>query len=271
MISPGGKMYDDPDRSADGTLASAINRSFNGTVPVLSDELKRFVSVVSTKDMLDLSCVDFNKALRLNVEKAVGINSRYPLKNLFEVADLFRGVTYDKGDQRLNRTSNIVLTADNITLDGRFEVKKQIFIDGNKTFSDDSRLKADDIFICMSSGSKKHVGKVAYITTDTNYYAGGFMGIIRTSAADCIPKYLYYVLNTPAVKSILSGKSSGANINNLTNRIGTLKIPIPPLHVQQQIIDGCAKIDAEYETTRMSSEAYKQKIEGLFAELGVIN
>ncbi len=136
------------------------------------------------------------------MEKAVEISSKYAMKGLFDVATLLRGVTYDKSDQRLTETSNVVLTADNITLDRRFEVTKRIFIDESKSFSDECRLKADDIFICMSSGSKKHVGKVAYIPLDTNYYAGGFMGILRTASADCIPKYLYYVLNAPIVKNI---------------------------------------------------------------------
>ncbi len=271
ITAPGGRMYDDSHRSADGTLASAIKQSFSGTIPAFTDEQQTYASVVRTSDMLDFSRVSFNKALRLNVEKAVEICSEYPMKGLFDVATLFRGVTYDKSDQRLSETSNVVLTADNITLDGRFEVTKRIFIDESKSFSDESRLKADDIFICMSSGSKKHVGKVAYITSDTNYYAGGFMGIIRTSSTDCIPKYLYYVLNTQMGKNILSGASSGSNINNLSNRIGSVKIPIPPLDVQRQIIDGCAEIDAEYETTRMSTESYRQKIEDLFAAFEVAN
>ena len=271
IITPGGKMYDASDREAEGTLANAIKQSFKGMVQSFSEEQQVYASVISTKDMLDFSRVSFNKALRLNVEKLIEITSKYPLRSLFDVATLYRGVTYDKAEQRLNETSNVVLTADNITLDGRFEVTKQIFVDESKTFSDDSRLKANDIFICMSSGSKKHVGKVAYITSDTNYYAGGFMGIIRASSTDCLPKYLYYVLNTSVVKGMLSGESSGSNINNLSSRIGQVKIPVPPLDVQQQVIDECEKIDTEYEATRMSIEAYRKKIEDLFAELDIAN
>ena len=270
IITPGGKMYNDADRAAQGTVASVIKQSFNGAAPLFSENIKMFGNAVSTKDILDFSRVGFNKTLRLSTEKAIEIISKYPLKSLFEVANLFRGVTYDKADQRLNETSNIVLTADNITLDGRFEVTKKIYIDNSKSFSEDSRLKADDIFICMSSGSKKHVGKVAYITSDTNYYAGGFMGIIRTINNECVPKYLYYVLNTVAVKSIISGESSGSNINNLSNRIGLVKIPVPPISIQKEIVEECSKLDEEYNTTRMSIETYRQKIADLFAELDVV-
>lgn len=270
IITPGGNLYNNDNREALGTLASVIRESFNGTIPNIDSNQEECCSVVNTKDMLEFSRAVFNKALILNSEKEFEIISRYPLKSLFQVANYFRGVTFDKSLQKLNETKNIVLTADNITLDGRFEVTKQIFIDDSKVFSDDSRLKADDIFICTSSGSKKHVGKVAYIDSDTNYYAGGFMGIIRTSTSDCIAKYLYYVLNTPVIKRILSGKSSGSNINNLSSRIGDVKIPIPPLNIQQQIINECDKIAIEYETTRMSIEQYRQKISDLFNELDIM-
>lgn len=47
-------------------------------------------------------------------------------------------------------------------------------------------------------------------------------------------------------------------------------IPVPPIPVQQKVVDECAKIDDEYNTTRMSIETYRQKIEDLFAELDVV-
>ena len=34
-------------------------------------------------------------------------------------------------------------------------------------------------------------------------------------------------------------------------------IPVPPIPVQQQVIDECAKIDEEYNATRMSIETYR--------------
>ena len=46
-------------------------------------------------------------------------------------------------------------------------------------FSHEKKLKKDDIFICLASGSKDHIGKVALIKEDTDFYFGGFMGVIR--------------------------------------------------------------------------------------------
>jgi restriction endonuclease S subunit len=90
----------------------------------------------------------------------------------------------------------------------------------------------------MSSGSKEHIGKVAYIASDTNYFAGGFMGIIRTNPDVCLSKWLYYYFRfSPEYRNEIKTLTQGANINNIGGTINTMKIPIPSLEVQQQIID----------------------------------
>ena len=85
ITSPGGKMYDDSNREATGTLAHAIKDSFDGKVPVFADAQKEYGSVVHTKDMLDFSRVTFNKALQLNVSEKLIIRSKYDLKPLSSV------------------------------------------------------------------------------------------------------------------------------------------------------------------------------------------
>jgi len=42
------------------------------------------------------------------------------------------------------------------------------------------KLKSGDILISAASGSKAHVGKVAYIKNDMDYCFGGFMAVIRS-------------------------------------------------------------------------------------------
>ena len=121
--------------------------------------------------------------------------SNYETVCFSDIATLVRGVNYKKQQQTTFRTANIILPADNITLEGDLKVQKEIYVDDTVTLSDDKRLQKNDIFICMSSGSKEHIGKVAFIDQDTKYYAGGFMGIIRVNAQKCLPKYVYYYLN----------------------------------------------------------------------------
>lgn len=64
IITPGGKLYDPANRKADGTLASAVRKSFEGVVPALTEENLKYARTVNGADMLDFTRVDFNKAIR---------------------------------------------------------------------------------------------------------------------------------------------------------------------------------------------------------------
>ena len=163
--------------------------------------------------------------------------SNYETVCFSDIATLVRGVNYKKQQQTTFRTANIILPADNITLEGDLKVQKEIYVDDTVTLSDDKRLQKNDIFICMSSGSKEHIGKVAFIDQDTKYYAGGFMGIIRVNMQRCLPKFLYYYLNySMKFREEIKLLTQGANINNISSTINSIEIPLPPTDVQERII-----------------------------------
>ena len=163
--------------------------------------------------------------------------SNYETVCFSDIATLVRGVNYKKQQQTTFRTANIILPADNITLEGDLKVQKEIYVDDTVTLSDDKRLQKNDIFICMSSGSKEHIGKVAFIDQDTKYYAGGFIGIIRVNMQRCLPKFLYYYLNySMKFREEIKLLTQGANINNISSTINSIEIPLPPIDVQERII-----------------------------------
>lgn len=61
------------------------------------------------------------------------------------------------------------------------------------------------------------------------------------------------------------GKGQYPSINETD--IKTLRIPVPPIPVQEQIVAECEKIDTKYNSMRMSIEEYRRRIEMLFSEL----
>ena len=57
------------------------------------------------------------------------------------------------------------------------------------------------------------------LTYDTEFYAGGFMGIIRTNIQRCNPKYLFfYLLASSKYRNDIKLLTQGANINNINNK-----------------------------------------------------
>jgi len=183
--------------------------------------------------------------------------SSYPAVELGEVCELVRGVVFKKEDE-VSEGGVKVLRANNIDKD-LYEINlddiKQV---SPKTdFSNNKKLKKNDIFICLASGSKDHIGKVALIREDTDFYFGGFMGAIRVRPGRLRAGYLLKQLTTGHFNDYLREQIAGANINNLSSEIlYRFQIPLPPLDVQQaivaeiegyqKVIDGARAVIANY-------------------------
>ena len=115
--------------------------------------------------------------------------------------------------------------------------------------------------MCFSSGSKEHLGKVAFIENDVNYLAGGFMGIIRVKN-EVEPKYLFQLLNS-LLRQPISDLGSGSNINNLSSVINDVKIPLPPKEIQETIVAEIEVLEKKETETKKEIEKGKEQIENI--------
>ena len=159
-------------------------------------------------------------------------------KELGVVASYYRGVTYNKKQEvSLNSGGTKILRANNITLGTNslnFEDVKEI--SSEVKIKDSQWLYPDDILICAGSGSKEHVGKVAYIYKPLNYAFGGFMGKIVASKV-LNPRFLFHVISSSLFKNYLLTALNSTTINNLSvGIINDFQIPIPPLSEQNRIV-----------------------------------
>ncbi|GHV21427.1 restriction endonuclease [Spirochaetia bacterium] len=227
-------LYDENDVDNPRKASAYICRAFNDDVTSEIDtSLQNNVRRVRLVDMLVFDRKTFEKTMSTAV-KTIRPFTKWDELQLNEIVEIVKGVTYSKEDQSNEKTSIVILTADNITLDGKLEISKEIYLRDDFNVSAEKRLKKNDIFICFSSGSKEHLGKVAFIDKDKKYYAGGFMGIIRVKT-DTEPKYIYQLLNS-VLRQTVRNSSSGANINNLSKLLEEIKIPLPPTDIQQKIV-----------------------------------
>lgn len=158
------------------------------------------------------------------------------IKRLGEIASFRRGLTYSKGDEaplsnkRVLRSNNIDLESNSLDL-SEIKYLREDFI-----IPDDRKLVANSIFICMSNGSKQHVGKVAFIPEDMDYAFGGFMGLIVPSS-EVSAKYVFYACQSSAYRSFLSQVGNGIGITNLRfSDLEKFEFPVPSLADQQRIV-----------------------------------
>jgi type I restriction enzyme M protein len=246
-------LYDETNRGSFGKLNSCIASNFDGDLKAIPSVLQGVARAAALVDIMDFSKPTFEKQIGLNLKPVSWFSAGVPLATLGEISTIEKGVTYSKSDQVTHETSNAILTADNITLDGRFEVTKTIYLREGLSLKSSKKLKSKDIFICLSSGSRAHVGKVAFIASDTSYYAGGFMGIIRANDR-VLPGLLFELLNSEALRGMVIAESSGSNIQNLSSSISRLKIPLPSMLIQQKIVAECQLVDHDAVSSRANIE-----------------
>ena len=163
--------------------------------------------------------------------------THWPFVALKELCLLVRGVTYSKNDE-VHEGGHCILRANNICKDtSKLDLSDIKRVSSRIEFPEEKKLRKDDIFICLASGSKDHIGKVAYINNNLDYYFGGFMGAIRVNLNSIKAAFLFRLLNQGAFKAFLNEQITGVNINNLgANLLYRFRVPVPPIEVQHKIV-----------------------------------
>lgn len=192
------------------------------------------------------------------------MNHGWEKKRLGDICIYQRGLTYSKDDE-VNKSSKSVLRANNIDLetytlifDDLKYLREDFYIDPKYLLSKDS------ILICMSSGSKSHLGKVAFVEKDYNYAFGGFMGLItpKTNA-----RFLYLFMTSPFFRSHLQKITNGININNLKfSTLQDLFVPLPTPEKQSKIVKELDSITELIEIKRSQLKALDTLVQSLFYE-----
>jgi type I restriction enzyme M protein len=188
-------------------------------------------------------------------------SGKWPMVKLGEVCEFLRGVTYDKSDESSVPTTVAVLRANNINLRSHtLDLGKIKYLRGDIKLPAEKRLKKGDIFICTASGSKDHLGKVAFINRDLAYYFGGFMGAIRCK--DLVaPQYIFNLLTSTTYDFFIQGLTAGVNINNLKGSdLLSFEIPLPPPEEQERIVAELEGYRKVIEGARQILSSYKPTI-----------
>ena len=189
------------------------------------------------------------------------------LGNLIEQV---RGVSYKPEDLHPTHDENsiILLRANNIK-DGRLNFDEVVYVDRKKV-SDKQLIRAGDILVCASSGSKDLVGKAAYVEADLQMTFGAFCKIVRP-LSEC-PQYIGHFFNSPYYRERISNYAAGANINNIRNEhIDGLEITWPSLEKRNEavtILDKISKlISLRKEQLAKLDELVKARFVEMFGDI----
>ena len=245
MLTPGGKLYDDKDRTAEDTLAAAVRSTFNCDLfanVLLNDSQSEYAKFMKTCDMLDFSRVSFDKALRLNVESnSSEFWGKYKLIKLGDIASVQKGTAITSSD----------------AVPGAYKV-----VAGGKDYAYTHNEYNRDENIITISASGANAGFV-------NYWSE------KIFASDCTTvrgqdvtatKFIYYYLKSNQENIINNLQKGAAQPHVYPEDIKVLPVPVPPLEVQEQIVAECEQVEEQRTSLSKLIENLRGEIEKIVRE-----
>lgn len=265
IINAGGLLYHHTDRFADNTLASHIRQMFTDQNPPISEHLQNYAYVLNSSDMLSFDLATFNKAIKTSLQKKVEIESKYPLVKIGDLClDIIEGKTPSKSIKEYWNSNDILWFTTPDFKENNININTASQFISNKALNDKKikLIPVNSVLLsCTATLGKIGINRIP-LTTNQQIKSLVLGELIS-------PEFFAYYFQTSNIDlSNLTNNSGVKHINLAT--LSNIKIPLPPLPIQQQIVNECEQIDQEYENSRMAIETYRQKIAQIFDDLEVL-
>ena len=160
----------------------------------------------------------------------------FPIVYLSEIAEYYNGLTYKPEMVVEDGSGTIVLRSSNIQ-DSKLDFNDIVRV--NIQAKEKNIVRKNDILMCSRNGSERLVGKTAIINTTEKMYFGAFMMLIRSKYFEFLQQYF----QTEHFRSTVR-QGATTTINQITVKMmDKVKIPLPPLALQNQFADFVAEVD----------------------------
>lgn len=230
-------------------INSLVRSCFLGEAVSIPEELRSYCSTLRLTDMLDFKRADWDAAIRTTVkneEQLSGYN-KYQLKNL---EHLLLPV----------KSNSVKVPQDHIIEAGMYPVitQEREHVIAGYTNRDNPILDLPIIVFGDHSCSLKYIDYPFFRGADGTQ-------LIKVDETVISAKCLYYYL-----QSVIQLLPNREKYERHFKYLKRLSVPLPPMEIQQAIVDECAVVDAEYESLRISIEEYRERISSVFKELEIV-
>lgn len=253
---PTTKLYDMDNLLNKEKVNSYIHRAFLGEIikeQDIPESLENHVYSKMLHEMIGLEKVILDKNISLDPKKKVQIETKYDFIKLGELISLEIGKRPEGGVSNI-KNGIPSLGGEHIGINGELNLEKikYIPIDYYNTLNQ-GIIKMNDILLCKDGAL---TGKVAIVREDFEYKEAAINEhvFILRSSNEITQKYLFIFLYSNLGQNILKANSNGivGGINK-TNLL-EIKIPLPPLKIQAEIV-------SNFESIRNSKNDFLLKIE----------
>ena len=246
----GGLLYDDNDRFASNTLASLIRYTFYGDVDVhLPKDVEKYAKTYWLRDMIDVKREQLDKAIKLSIPQSIRVDSKYELRPLGDIAPYV--------SDKINYSD--IAPDTYISTDNMLQNREGVVVyDGIPNVERVTKYQKEDILV---SNIRPYLKKIWFAKHDGG--CNNDVIVFRNQIPEkCLNEYLYQVLSLDLFFDFMMANKNGMKMPRGDKRqILKFPVPLPPLGIQQNIVNECKKIDEECYASRVILESNRLKIQ----------
>ena len=243
-------LYDPKNKHNANKINYLICQNFERQAVDIPDELAPFVTQARLVDMLDFSVVDFNKNISLSPKASIPV---FETKWQLDILDNIGEYVTDKVNISEIDTKKYV-TTDNLLQN------RQGIVDYEETPNIDrvTKFENNDILI---SNIRPYLKKI-WFADRSGGCSNDVLVIRNANLKKTLPKFLFNILSTDTFFDYVMANKKGVKMpRGDKEKILHFLIPLPPLDIQQQIVDACQIIDEDVAAAKERIEQTLQDID----------
>ncbi len=254
-------LYNPNNFEDENKINTIIKNNFNCENCEIPEHLQQFVSKSKLTDMLDFSRTNFDKAINLNPKRKVEIDTKWEVVKIWDICDLKAWSTPSR--QNNNYWNN-------------WDIKWLKIND----FKDFQKIKNTSEKITQLALKETWVKLLPINTIVVTIFATIWrVWILKEEMAtnqaivwliiknNKIINYFLMIVIKFYIENLLAYANGSAQLNINWTILSNMKIPLPPLDIQEKIVNECEVVDREIEKAESEIEEGKKEIERIIGNV----
>ncbi|MDR3348736.1 MAG: N-6 DNA methylase [Acidaminococcales bacterium] len=267
LLPAGTKLFDESGNPLNPQkVNSYIYNAFLGkSAAEIGEAVSNHVSYGRMCAFFDYGTRKFDK--RVNLSKKTKMVSRYPLVALSNLLSISRGAS----PRPISKYLTNDISGVNWIKIGDAAIEDKYINGANEKITKEGALKSKAVSVGdMVVSNSMSTGR-PYILNISGCIHDGWL-LLSEISTNISKEYLYYILCSANVQEQLRIESLGGVVQNLNiERVSGIKIPLPPLGIQRQIVAELEALEREETDTRVRFATAKDSIAGLMKNSGEAN
>lgn len=256
-------LYDPHNKKNKEKINYLINKNFLNEITEVPTSIADHVTFARLSDMLDFGRVDFNKSISLTPKSTVTFQTKWDTKKLSDIAITNPSKTEIKNLNDNTKVSFVEMASvsDEGYIAEKEEKAYQEIKKGSYTYFAEGDIIMAKITPCMENG------KCAIATGLKSKIGFGSseFHVIRVGS-EILNNYLFELLNRREVRQVAEKNMTGSSGHRRVPKefYESLKIPLPPIKIQAELVKECEKINTAAEKAMLALTTSRSEIERLF-------